>query len=76
MEASQQILPGHAVERIQKQIGETNKVMCPLQIQQQGEEAFQMTSLKRNSRRIAEQTGNSLVPQTTVDALEIHHCNL
>ena len=61
METSQQILHGQAVERIQGQSGETNTVMRQPQIQQQSGEAVQMTSLERNSRRIAEQTGNSNV---------------
>ena len=76
MDASQQILHGQAVERIQEQIGETNKVMRLPLIQQQGEEAVQMTSLERNSQRIAAQTGDSLVPQTTVGALQIEHGKL
>ena len=44
--------------------------------QQQGEEAFQITSLERNPQRIAEHTRDSLDPQTTVDALQIEHSKL
>ena len=40
--SSQQNPEVQAVERIQEQIGETNKVMCPPQIQQQGGEAVQI----------------------------------